>query len=192
VRKSWFDHSILFFIGLNCVTLAMERPLIPPDSLERAFLSLSNYVFTFVFAIEMMLKVLAVGMFYGSNAYFDSGWNIMDGLLVTVSIVDILMSLLSSGSPRIFGILRVRYHCEKSISIFISKPSNPHAKPNGLHPQVFRLLRSLRPLRVINRAPGLKLVVQTLLSSLKPIGNIVLICCTFFIIFGILGVQVLR
>ena len=60
-----------------------------------------------------------------------------------------------------------------------------------LHPpQVFRLLRSLRPLRVINRAPGLKLVVQTLLSSLKPIGNIVLICMTFFVIFGILGVQV--
>ena len=43
---------------------------------------------------------------------------------------------------------------------------------------------------MINRAPGLKLVVQTLLSSLRPIGNIVLICCTFFIIFGILGVQV--
>ena len=42
------------------------------------------------------------------------------------------------------------------------------------------------------RAPGLKLVVQTLLSSLKPIGNIVLICCTFFIIFGILGVQLFK
>jgi len=33
-------------------------------------------------------------------------------------------------------------------------------------------------------------VVETLISSLKPIGNIVLICCAFFIIFGILGVQV--
>lgn len=44
--------------------------------------------------------------------------------------------------------------------------------------------------RVISRAPGLKLVVQTLLSSLRPIGNIVLICCMFFVIFGILGVQV--
>lgn len=43
---------------------------------------------------------------------------------------------------------------------------------------------------VISRAPGLKLVVETLISSLKPIGNIVLICCAFFIIFGILGVQV--
>lgn len=51
--------------------------------------------------------------------------------------------------------------------------------------------RGPRPcLRVISRAPGLKLVVETLISSLKPIGNIVLICCAFFIIFGILGVQV--
>jgi voltage-dependent calcium channel T type alpha-1G len=74
-----------------------------------------------------------------------------------------MIHVVSTFSPRIFGILRV-----------------------------FRLLRSLRPLRVINRAPGLKLVVQTLLSSLRPIGNIVLICCTFFIIFGILGVQLFK
>lgn len=44
--------------------------------------------------------------------------------------------------------------------------------------------------RVINRAPGLKLVVETLLTSLRPIGNIVLISAIFFLIFGILGVQV--
>lgn len=43
---------------------------------------------------------------------------------------------------------------------------------------------------MISRAPGLKLVVETLITSLRPIGNIVLICCAFFIIFGILGVQV--
>ncbi|KAJ3607986.1 hypothetical protein NHX12_025037 [Muraenolepis orangiensis] len=43
------------------------------------------------------------------------------------------------------------------------------------------------PPSVISRAPGLKLVVETLMSSLKPIGNIVVICCAFFIIFGILG-----
>jgi len=163
VSNKWFDHLVLCFIGLNCVTLAMERPHIPPDSVERLFLTVTNYVFTVVFGLEMLLKVIAVGLFYGEKAYFTSGWNIMDGLLVSVSVVDVLMSLLSSGSPRIFGILRV-----------------------------FRLLRSLRPLRVINRAPGLKLVVQTLLSSLKPIGNIVLICCTFFIIFGILGVQLFK
>ncbi|XP_059472084.1 voltage-dependent T-type calcium channel subunit alpha-1H isoform X6 [Neocloeon triangulifer] len=163
VERRWFDNVVLFFIGLNCITLAMERPNIPPDSTERMFLSTANYVFTVVFALEMLIKVIATGMFYGREAYFTSGWNIMDGVLVLISIVDLLMSVISESSPRIFGILRV-----------------------------FRLLRSLRPLRVINRAPGLKLVVQTLLSSLRPIGNIVLICCTFFIIFGILGVQLFK
>lgn len=43
---------------------------------------------------------------------------------------------------------------------------------------------------MIRKAPGLKLVVQTLLYSLKPIGNTVLIAAIFFIVFGILGVQV--
>lgn len=163
VNQKWFDNVILLFIALNCITLAMERPNIPPWSKERVFLATANYVFTVVFAIEMLLKVIAAGMFYGHDAYFTSGWNIMDGSLVIISIIDLLMGLISESSPRIFGILRV-----------------------------FRLLRSLRPLRVINRAPGLKLVVQTLLSSLRPIGNIVLICCTFFIIFGILGVQLFK
>ncbi|KYN07935.1 Voltage-dependent T-type calcium channel subunit alpha-1G [Cyphomyrmex costatus] len=163
VDQKWFDNVVLLFIGLNCITLAMERPNIPPDSRERIFLSTANYIFTAVFAIEMFIKVVATSMLYGADAYFTSGWNIMDGSLVIISIIDLSMSLLSSSSPRIFGILRV-----------------------------FRLLRSLRPLRVINRAPGLKLVVQTLLSSLRPIGNIVLICCTFFVIFGILGVQLFK
>lgn len=163
VTQKWFDNVILLFIALNCITLAMERPNIPPNCPERYFLMTANYVFTVVFTIEMFVKVVAAGMFYGHEAYFNSGWNIMDGCLVIISIIDLLMSLLSQSSPRIFGILRV-----------------------------FRLLRSLRPLRVINRAPGLKLVVQTLLSSLRPIGNIVLICCTFFIIFGILGVQLFK
>ncbi|XP_067118736.1 voltage-dependent T-type calcium channel subunit alpha-1H-like isoform X2 [Centruroides vittatus] len=162
-HEKWFDYSILVFIGLNCITLAMERPNIPPNSTERMILTATNYIFTVVFAFEMLIKVIAKGLWYGGHAYFKTGWNIMDGSLVMISLVDVLLSFVADGSPRIFGILRV-----------------------------FRLLRSLRPLRVINRAPGLKLVVQTLLSSLRPIGNIVLICCTFFIIFGILGVQLFK
>lgn len=52
-------------------------------------------------------QVVAAGMFYGDDAYFNSGWNIMDGSLVSISIIDLLMSLVSDSSPRIFGILRV-------------------------------------------------------------------------------------
>uniref|UniRef100_A0A1I7USK1 Voltage-dependent T-type calcium channel subunit alpha n=1 Tax=Caenorhabditis tropicalis TaxID=1561998 RepID=A0A1I7USK1_9PELO len=163
-QKKWFDYTILFFIGINCITLAMERPSIPPDSFERRFLQVSGYIFTIIFTGEMMMKVIANGCFIGQSAYFKDGWNILDGILVVISLINVSFELLATGdSPKIFGVIRV-----------------------------LRLLRALRPLRVINRAPGVKLVVMTLISSLKPIGNIVLICCTFFIIFGILGVQLFK
>lgn len=114
----YFDYVVLIFISFNCITLAMERPKIPPWSKERDFLSVANYLFTFVFAVEMLIKVIAKGLFYGREAYFHNGWNIMDGSLVGISLFDIFLSFFAQRSPRIFGILRV-----------------------------FRLLRSLRPLR---------------------------------------------
>lgn len=63
-------------------------------------------------------QVSAKGMLFHEHAYLKSGWNIMDGSLVFISLVDIMISFLASGSSRIFGILRV-----------------------------FRLLRALKPLR---------------------------------------------
>ncbi|VDN35707.1 unnamed protein product [Gongylonema pulchrum] len=56
-QKKWFDYTILLFIAINCITLAMERPSIPPKSLERQFLSFTGYVFTVIFTIEMTMKV---------------------------------------------------------------------------------------------------------------------------------------
>ncbi|XP_053332812.1 voltage-dependent T-type calcium channel subunit alpha-1H [Clarias gariepinus] len=163
ITHRMFDHTVLVFIFLNCITIALERPDIQPHSIERVFLSVSNYIFTVIFVAEMTVKVVAMGLYVGPGSYLQSSWNVLDGLLVFVSIVDILVSLASSGGNRILGILRV-----------------------------LRLLRTLRPLRVISRAPGLKLVVETLITSLRPIGNIVLICCAFFIVFGILGVQLFK
>ncbi|XP_058537036.1 voltage-dependent T-type calcium channel subunit alpha-1H, partial [Ochotona princeps] len=163
VAHRLFDHVVLAFIFLNCITIALERPDIDPGSTERVFLSVSNYVFTAIFLAEMMVKVVARGLLAGEHAYLQSSWNLLDGLLVLVSLVDIIVAMASASGAKILGILRV-----------------------------LRLLRTLRPLRVISRAPGLKLVVETLISSLRPIGNIVLICCAFFIIFGILGVQLFK
>ncbi|XP_072532433.1 voltage-dependent T-type calcium channel subunit alpha-1H isoform X3 [Salminus brasiliensis] len=159
ISHRMFDYVVLVFIFLNCITIALERPNIQAHSTERVFLSISNYVFTVIFVAEMTVKVVALGFYI----YLQSTWNILDGVLVFVSLIDILVSLASSNGNRILGILRV-----------------------------LRLLRTLRPLRVISRAPGLKLVVETLITSLRPIGNIVVICWAFFIIFGILGVQLFK
>ncbi|KAG8446311.1 hypothetical protein GDO86_013952 [Hymenochirus boettgeri] len=163
ITHRMFDHIVLVIIFLNCITIAMERPKIDPHSAERIFLTLSNYIFTFIFLAEMTVKVVAMNLCFGGKAYLRSSWNILDGMLVLISAIDIFVSLVSDSGTKILGMLRV-----------------------------LRLLRTLRPLRVISRAQGLKLVVETLMSSLKPIGNIVVICCAFFIIFGILGVQLFK
>ncbi|KAM6176046.1 voltage-dependent T-type calcium channel subunit alpha-1G isoform 17-T17 [Erethizon dorsatum] len=163
ITHKMFDHVVLVIIFLNCITIAMERPKIDPHSAERIFLTFSNYIFTAVFLAEMTVKVVALGWCFGEQAYLRSSWNVLDGLLVLISVIDILVSMVSDSGTKILGMLRV-----------------------------LRLLRTLRPLRVISRAQGLKLVVETLMSSLKPIGNIVVICCAFFIIFGILGVQLFK
>lgn len=55
--RKWFDYGVLFFIALNCITLAMERPDIPKYSTERQFLTIANYIFTFIFTMEMTVKV---------------------------------------------------------------------------------------------------------------------------------------
>uniref|UniRef100_A0A8V0YFY4 Voltage-dependent T-type calcium channel subunit alpha n=1 Tax=Gallus gallus TaxID=9031 RepID=A0A8V0YFY4_CHICK len=160
IAHKLFDYVVLAFIFLNCITIALERPQIEHRSTERIFLTVSNYIFTAIFVAEMTLKVVSLGLYFGDQAYLRSSWNVLDGFLVFVSLIDIVVSVASAGGAKILGVLRV--------------------------------LRLLRTLRVISRAPGLKLVVETLISSLKPIGNIVLICCAFFIIFGILGVQLFK
>ncbi|KAK5850441.1 hypothetical protein PBY51_001322 [Eleginops maclovinus] len=183
ITHKMFDHIVLLIIFLNCITIAMERPYI--STVERIFLKLSNYIFTAIFVAEMAIKIVSLGWCFGEKSYLRSSWNLLDGMLVMISVIDILVSLISNSGTKILGMLRV-----------------------------LRLLRTLRPLRyseglgvsvercrhpcsiwselVISRAPGLKLVVETLMSSLKPIGNIVVICCAFFIIFGILGVQLFK
>ena len=99
-----FTHSILSFLPQQ----------------ERKFLNISNYIFMGIFTLEMLIKVLAKGFFIGKHAYLHSGWNVMDGCLVAISWIDVIITLASSSSPQIFGILRV-----------------------------FRLLRTLRPLRLV-------------------------------------------
>ncbi|KAK3705212.1 hypothetical protein QZH41_014007 [Actinostola sp. cb2023] len=162
-RHKVFDYVILVFILLSCVVLAMEGPGIEKHIVIRQIIDISMFLFTIVFTIEMMMKVVAMGFMIGVETYLKDGWNKLDFVLVLLSWLDVVITYTPQASVDVLGTLKV-----------------------------FRALRTLRPLRMIRRAPGLKLVVQTLLYSLKPIGNTVLIAAIFFAMFGILGVQLFK
>ncbi|XP_015426256.1 PREDICTED: voltage-dependent T-type calcium channel subunit alpha-1G [Myotis davidii] len=185
ITHKMFDHVVLVIIFLNCITIAMERPKIDPHSAERIFLTLSNYVFTVVFLAEMTVVTDIPGgeMRAGASAScFERWW-------VGIPVARVPGKEDRSAQPA------------QKANLF------PHPEPRGPRSQDREagqqgkgqgsvraggtpLIPSLS--RVISRAQGLKLVVETLMSSLKPIGNIVVICCAFFIIFGILGVQLFK
>lgn len=55
-----------------------------------------------------------------------------------------------------------------------------------------RGLRAFRPLRMISRRPGLKLVVNALFESVPAVMNVMFVCVLFYLIFSIIAVNNLK
>ena len=62
--------------------------------------------------------------------------------------------------------------------------------PGGNSLEFIKIMRTLRPLRFINKSEGMKVVVQALVKSLGPLLNVMLISLLVWVIFGIMGVQI--
>uniref|UniRef100_A0A665WSB5 Voltage-dependent L-type calcium channel subunit alpha n=1 Tax=Echeneis naucrates TaxID=173247 RepID=A0A665WSB5_ECHNA len=58
--------------------------------------------------------------------------------------------------------------------------------------KILRVLRVLRPLRAINRAKGLKHVVQCVFVAIRTIGNIVIVTTLLQFMFACIGVQLFK
>ena len=52
-----------------------------------------------------------------------------------------------------------------------------------------RAVRALRPLRTVNRLPGMRSQVNTLIGSLPALGDVLLLSAFFLVVGGVLGVQ---
>lgn len=50
-------------------------------------------------------QVVSKGLYLGEKAYLKSSWNVLDGFLVFVSLIDIVVSM--AGGAKILGVLRV-------------------------------------------------------------------------------------
>ncbi|XP_006148401.2 voltage-dependent L-type calcium channel subunit alpha-1C [Tupaia chinensis] len=116
-----------------------------------------DIVFTTIFTIEIALKMTAYGAFLHKGSFCRNYFNILDLLVVSVSLIS-------------FGI--------QSSAINVVK--------------ILRVLRVLRPLRAINRAKGLKHVVQCVFVAIRTIGNIVIVTTLLQFMFACIGVQLFK
>ncbi|XP_037004484.2 voltage-dependent L-type calcium channel subunit alpha-1C isoform X10 [Artibeus jamaicensis] len=156
VNDSIFTNLILFFILLSSISLAAEDP-VQHTSFRNHILFYFDIVFTTIFTIEIALKMTAYGAFLHKGSFCRNYFNILDLLVVSVSLIS-------------FGI--------QSSAINVVK--------------ILRVLRVLRPLRAINRAKGLKHVVQCVFVAIRTIGNIVIVTTLLQFMFACIGVQLFK
>ncbi|CAF4924585.1 unnamed protein product [Pieris macdunnoughi] len=156
--SSTFGNIILVCIMLSSAMLAAEDPL---DAAQKGFrnylLSQFDIFFTGIFTLELFLKLVTYGLILHQGAFLRSAFNVLDMLVVCVSLISMSFK---SGSISVVKILRV--------------------------------FRVLRPLRAINRAKGLKHVVQCVVVAIKTIGNILLVTNLLQFMFAVMGVQMFK
>ncbi|KAH7974411.1 hypothetical protein HPB49_015094 [Dermacentor silvarum] len=156
INHSYFGNFILVCILVSSGMLAAEDPL-RSNTHRNTILNYFDYFFTTVFTIEITLKVIAYGVILHKGSFCRSYFNLLDVLVVCVS-------LISFG----FG--------DGTISVV----------------KILRVCRVLRPLRAINRAKGLKHVVQCVIVAVKTIGNIMLVTFLLNFMFAVIGVQLFK
>ena len=101
VTNRWFDRFVTLLIVANTVTLASEYHGMDQNLFD--LLQQINVLLTLAFALEMVLKVLGLGVL----AYCSDRMNLFDAAIVIVSIVEMLSSQSSMSVLRAFRLVRV-------------------------------------------------------------------------------------
>ena len=83
VENPFFDRTISVCIMVN--TLSMGITWYQEPHLLKVTMEMLNYLFTVIFTIEAIIKLLALRM-----VYFHDKWNIFDFMIVCASVIDVL------------------------------------------------------------------------------------------------------
>uniref|UniRef100_A0A8K9X2H4 Sodium channel protein n=1 Tax=Oncorhynchus mykiss TaxID=8022 RepID=A0A8K9X2H4_ONCMY len=102
VMDPFLDLAITICIVLNTLFMALEH--YPMTDEFNNVLSVGNLVFTVIFTAEMVFKLIAMDPYF----YFQQGWNMFDGIIVCLSLMELGLSNVEGLSVlRSFRLLRV-------------------------------------------------------------------------------------
>ncbi|XP_046610495.1 voltage-dependent calcium channel type A subunit alpha-1 isoform X5 [Neodiprion virginianus] len=164
VNLRYFDFFIMIVIILSSVALAAEDP-VTEGSTRNYVLNCFDHAFTGVFAIEMILKIIDLGVILHPGSYLREFWNVMDAVVVICAGVSFVFSKLNDTT------------------------SSTSMGQNLSTIKSLRVLRVLRPLKTIKRVPKLKAVFDCVVNSLKNVINILIVYILFQFIFAVIAVQ---
>ena len=103
--RPWFEPFIMVTILANCIFMAIDdNP--DPGTDKYLMLKSADVVFTVIFVIEMVLKVITLGFYYaGESSYLRNGWNQLDFVVVGLGLMS-YVGLQNFTVIRTFRLLR--------------------------------------------------------------------------------------
>ncbi|CAN8004779.1 unnamed protein product [Ixodes pacificus] len=108
VTSQYFEYALFVLIMTNTLTLAMK--FYGQSDTYTYALDIMNMIFTAVFALEFVLKIVA----FRFKNYFGDAWNVFDFIIVLGSFIDIVYSEVNPGTNiisinffRLFRVMRL-------------------------------------------------------------------------------------
>ena len=160
VTSREFNDFILFIIILNTAIYAMVWPeqSVP---LKRALES-TNFVFTVIFILEAILKVIGLG----PRAYWSDNWNVFDFVIVSISIIEFIFDLIANGGT--------------------------NGDSNGFTGSALSALRSMRLMRafkLLGKFDTMRRLFYLVLGSMAEVSVLTMLMGIFIFMFAALGMS---
>ena len=85
-----FERLIIFFIAVSSVQLALTSPLNDPKGFSQRALYWLDFITTIVFLCECFMKIIAFGfLFNDQSSYLRNPWNLIDFIIILISVIAI-------------------------------------------------------------------------------------------------------
>ena len=108
-KHHYFENFIMLLIALSSIKLAMESYFVDSDK-ESTIVKVSaelDYVFNYLFNLECVLKVIALGFAMDDGSYLRDSWNKLDFFIVVTSNIDMLLSNTDIPALKVLRMLRM-------------------------------------------------------------------------------------
>jgi len=107
ITSKRFDLCVLFLILLNSIFLGMMDYTDEENvSWQNQLVEKSEPVFTALFTIEAVVKIIAMGFAIGKGSYLSDAWNWLDFIVVITSLLNAVPSMQNISGLRTFRLFR--------------------------------------------------------------------------------------
>jgi len=169
-----FGHFITVIVLFNCTVLALDHHNMPKCGglISGCVLDAANTLCTFVFLIEMLIKLKGLGY----NQYISDRFNIFDGVSSQAT------TLLTCDCP----VDSDRLHVQTIVMMSFAEFFLP-GEGGGI--SVFRALRILRIFKAAARFENLKKVIMTIVLTLPELANFFILLSLAVFFYAVMGLQ---